>query len=79
MLLQAIQGACEFLLGVQCPDGGWGESYLSCQDKASWGLLIVSPFPAVPVTSGQRGNHLGLADRGTTVAENDSCIVDLEP
>ncbi|KAK9909494.1 hypothetical protein WJX75_003160 [Coccomyxa subellipsoidea] len=25
--------ACEFLLGKQCPDGGWGESYLSCQDK----------------------------------------------
>lgn len=26
--------ACEFLLSKQCPDGGWGESYLSCQDKA---------------------------------------------
>jgi cycloartenol synthase len=26
--------ACEFLLAKQCPDGGWGESYLSCQDKA---------------------------------------------
>ena len=26
--------ACEFLLGRQCADGGWGESYLSCQDKA---------------------------------------------
>lgn len=25
--------ACEFLLSKQCPDGGWGESYLSCQDK----------------------------------------------
>ena len=24
---------CEFLLSVQRPDGGWGESYLSCQDK----------------------------------------------
>ena len=26
--------ACEFLLSKQCEDGGWGESYLSCQDKA---------------------------------------------
>ncbi len=25
--------ACEFLLSKQCSDGGWGESYLSCQDK----------------------------------------------
>ena len=25
--------ACEFLLSQQCEDGGWGESYLSCQDK----------------------------------------------
>ncbi|KAK9835241.1 hypothetical protein WJX81_008273 [Elliptochloris bilobata] len=25
--------ACEFLLSKQCADGGWGESYLSCQDK----------------------------------------------
>ena len=30
---QAVAKACEFLLGVQRPDGGWGESYLSCQDK----------------------------------------------
>lgn len=27
--------ACEFLLSKQCPDGGWGESYLSCQDKVN--------------------------------------------
>ena len=25
--------ACELLLSQQCEDGGWGESYLSCQDK----------------------------------------------
>ena len=36
---------CEFLLAKQCPDGGWGESYLSCQDKARsppwhlWGVI----------------------------------------
>lgn len=28
-----IRKACEFLLSKQLPDGGWGESYLSCQDK----------------------------------------------
>nr|WQY91015.1 OSC6 [Euphorbia humifusa] len=29
----SIQKACEFLLSKQCPSGGWGESYLSCQTK----------------------------------------------
>ncbi|XP_072991104.1 cycloartenol synthase-like [Typha latifolia] len=28
-----IQKACDFLLSKQLPSGGWGESYLSCQDK----------------------------------------------
>lgn len=28
-----IRNACEFLLSKQLPSGGWGESYLSCQDK----------------------------------------------
>ncbi|CAL4981841.1 unnamed protein product [Urochloa decumbens] len=28
-----IRKACEFLLSKQQPSGGWGESYLSCQDK----------------------------------------------
>ncbi|KAG0504631.1 hypothetical protein KC19_N011500 [Ceratodon purpureus] len=28
-----IRMACKFLLSKQLPDGGWGESYLSCQDK----------------------------------------------
>ena len=27
--------ACAFLLDKQRADGGWGESYLSCQNKAS--------------------------------------------
>ncbi|KAH7298679.1 hypothetical protein KP509_25G053900 [Ceratopteris richardii] len=30
---KAIQKACSFLLSKQLPSGGWGESYLSCQDK----------------------------------------------
>jgi len=29
----AIKKACEFLLSKELPSGGWGESYLSCQDK----------------------------------------------
>ncbi|KAF2578016.1 hypothetical protein F2Q68_00003568 [Brassica cretica] len=28
-----VAKACEFLLSKQLPSGGWGESYLSCQDK----------------------------------------------
>ena len=27
------RAACAFLLQKQRADGGWGESYLSCQDK----------------------------------------------
>lgn len=30
-----VAKACEFLLSKQLPSGGWGESYLSCQDKVS--------------------------------------------
>jgi hypothetical protein len=30
---KAVHKACSFLLGKQRLDGGWGESYLSCQDK----------------------------------------------
>jgi cycloartenol synthase len=29
----SIRKGCEFLLSKQLPSGGWGESYLSCQDK----------------------------------------------
>eukprot|EP01018_Ginkgo_biloba_P026747 Gb_09860 [translate_table: standard] len=29
----SIRKACDFLLSKQLPSGGWGESYLSCQDK----------------------------------------------
>ncbi|XP_027337244.1 cycloartenol synthase-like [Abrus precatorius] len=29
----SIRKACEFLLSKQLPFGGWGESYLSCQNK----------------------------------------------
>ncbi|KAL8462769.1 hypothetical protein ACS0TY_033696 [Phlomoides rotata] len=29
----AVRKACEFLLSKQLPSGGWGESYLSSQDK----------------------------------------------
>lgn len=29
----ALRRCCAFLVGVQQADGGWGESYLSCQDK----------------------------------------------
>lgn len=29
----SIRKACNFLLSKQLPSGGWGESYLSCQNK----------------------------------------------
>lgn len=41
--------ACEFLLSKQCEDGGWGESYLSCQDKVLlWGSRAFKPSTANP-------------------------------
>lgn len=30
-----IRKACEFLLSKELPSGGWGESYLSCQNKVT--------------------------------------------
>ncbi|AQK90414.1 Cycloartenol synthase [Zea mays] len=35
----AIKKACEFLLSKELPSGGWGESYLSCQDKEIIGVF----------------------------------------
>ncbi|KAJ6857776.1 cycloartenol synthase-like isoform X1 [Populus alba x Populus x berolinensis] len=29
----SIRKACDFLISKQCSSGGWGESYLSCQNK----------------------------------------------
>lgn len=29
----SIRKACDFLLSKQVASGGWGESYLSCQNK----------------------------------------------
>jgi len=52
--------ACEFLLSKQCSDGGWGESYLSCQDKAKPNLLLFRLVFTVHVCCG---------------SEADSCFV----
>jgi hypothetical protein len=51
---KAVQKACSFLLGKQRLDGGWGESYLSCQDKvgacvlwwAGWGGFLLCDMHA---------------------------------
>lgn len=29
----SLRKACDYLLSKELPAGGWGESYLSCQDK----------------------------------------------
>lgn len=44
---QAVRKACGFLLSKHRLDGGWGESYLSCQDKvrtmcAAYGCVLDS-------------------------------------
>ena len=31
----SIRKACDFLLSKELPSGGWGESYLSCQNKVN--------------------------------------------
>lgn len=36
-----IRRACDFLLSKQLDSGGWGESYLSCQNKVRKNLLFV--------------------------------------
>ena len=35
-----IRRACQFLLSKQLPSGGWGESYLSCQNKVFSSLIL---------------------------------------
>jgi hypothetical protein len=42
-----IRMACKFLLSKQLPDGGWGESYLSCQDKVKILQFLVSSSDGV--------------------------------
>ncbi len=34
--------ACQFLLSKQLPDGGWGESYLSSQNKVKSLNLVIN-------------------------------------
>lgn len=36
----SIRKACNFLLSKQLASGGWGESYLSCQNKVKIGILV---------------------------------------
>lgn len=38
---KAVHKACSFLLSKQRLDGGWGESYLSCQDKVGGAQFYV--------------------------------------
>lgn len=37
----SIRKACNFLLSKQLASGGWGESYLSCQDKVKFGIQLI--------------------------------------
>ncbi|KAL0003842.1 hypothetical protein SO802_011403 [Lithocarpus litseifolius] len=40
----ALRKTCEFLLSKQLPNGGWGESYLSSQNKV-WKFAEIDPTP----------------------------------
>ena len=51
--------ACEFLLSKQCSDGGWGESYLSCQDKVT--PVVLHGSPSVCSTAQLIGNMTSMA------------------
>lgn len=35
-----IRKACDYLLSKEIASGGWGESYLSCQDKVLWSYHV---------------------------------------
>lgn len=47
----AIRKACDFLLSKELPSGGWGESYLSSQDKVNSFLEFhkSTMLPTIPV------------------------------
>ena len=43
---EPVRRACSFLLEHQRSDGGWGESYLSCQNKVFFSFSRISPGAA---------------------------------
>ncbi|HVK83139.1 MAG TPA: prenyltransferase/squalene oxidase repeat-containing protein [Kofleriaceae bacterium] len=63
----AIANACEFLIGHQLPDGGWGEQVESCRARSyvstdrgqavmtSWALLALCAGPAATTPAIKRG------------------------
>ncbi|XP_066334050.1 cycloartenol synthase-like [Miscanthus floridulus] len=51
----AIKKACEFLLSKELPSGGWGESYLSCQDKVT-SLPETGSLPSAASALHERNN-----------------------
>lgn len=45
----SIHKACDFLLSKELASGGWGESYLSCQNKVYDASNLIYPFPFLGV------------------------------
>ena len=67
----ALEKACDFLVGHQNADGGWGESYLSCVRKqyvkapsttfnTSWALLALVKAQTLHTEAVERGIHFLL-------------------
>jgi beta-amyrin synthase len=49
---QAMRRGVDFLLRVQSPDGGWGESYLACPNK------VIGFISAIELCLDKRENTL---------------------
>ena len=56
---EPLRRACAFLLQHQHEDGGWGESYLSCQNKVCTGHLS-GRVPGLGCSCAPGSGHLGF-------------------
>ncbi len=52
VFVQSITKCCDFILSKQKDDGGWGESYLSCEKKVGVHVCVCTRFACFHTCTG---------------------------